>query len=156
MAKKRNYWLMKSEPGDYSIRDLETDGETYWDGVRNYQARNIMRDQMRIGDGVLYYHSNAKPPGIIGLAEVTKEAFPDPSQFEPDNKYYDPKSTLDNPRWMCVSIGFVGRFDELLSLHDLRKVAELEGMALLRRGQRLSVQPVTPAEWATVLKLAGR
>lgn len=152
MAKR--YWLMKSEPDVYSIHDLEREGSTHWDGVRNYQARNIMRDEMKVGDGVLYYHSNAKPPGIAGLARVCKEAVPDPTQFDESSKYHDPKSDPDDPRWMCVHVEFVEAFDELLPLPMLREVSALEGMALLRKGQRLSVQPVRASEWKTVLRLA--
>ncbi len=152
---KRQYWLMKSEPDVYSIDDLERDGSTYWDGVRNYQARNLMRDKMRLGDGVLYYHSNATPPGIVGLAKVSKESYPDPTQFDPKNKYYDPKSKEDDPRWYLVDIEYHATFPEMLSLGFLREQESLEGMALLRKGQRLSVQPVSASEWRTVCKLAG-
>ena len=152
---KRQYWLMKSEPDVYGIDDLERDGSTYWDGVRNYQARNLMRDKMKLGDGVLYYHSNATPPGIVGLAKVSKESYPDPTQFDPKSKYYDPKSKEGDPRWYLVDIEYHSTFPEMLSLGFLREQAALDGMALLRKGQRLSVQPVTASEWRTVCKLAG-
>ena len=152
---KRNYWLMKSEPDVYSIDDLKRDGSTYWDGVRNYQARNLMRDEMKLGDGVLYYHSNAKPMAIVGLARVSKESYPDPTQFDENNKYYDPKSTEENPRWFLVDIEFVEKFDEPLPLHFLKEQPSLEGMPLLRKGQRLSVQPVSAKHWKTVCKMAG-
>ena len=152
MAKR--YWLMKSEPGDYSISDLERDKSIYWDGVRNYQARNLMRS-MKVGDGVLFYHSVAKPPGIVGVARVCKEAYTDHTQFDPEDKHFDPKSDPDNPRWSMVDIEFVAALEEILSLPDLREMAELEGMALLRRGQRLSVQPVTTAEWKIICKKVG-
>lgn len=152
---QRRYWLMKSEPDVYSIDDLERDGSTVWDGVRNYQARNLMRDEMSVGDGVLYYHSNADPPAIVGLARVSKEAHPDPTQFDPESRYYDAKATREKPRWFCVDIEFVGKFAEPLPLPQLREDSKLEGMALLQKGQRLSVQPVTSREWRHVLKLAG-
>ena len=155
MPKKQQYWLMKSEPGDYSISDLERDTETIWDGVRNYQARNLMRDAMQVGDKVLYYHSNAKPPGVVGIAEVSKGCVPDPTQFDRRSKYFDEKSTKDKPRWECVSIRHIETFDAMISLAQLRDTATLEGMALLRKGQRLSVQPVTSKEWKIILKLAG-
>ncbi len=155
MPQKQQYWLMKSEPGDYSISDLERDTETIWDGVRNYQARNLMRDAMQVGDKVLYYHSNAKPPGVVGIAEVSKECAPDPTQFDRRSKYFDQKSSKDNPRWECVCIRHVQTFEEMISLSQLRGTTSLEGMALLRKGQRLSVQPVTAKEWKIVLKLAG-
>ncbi len=152
---QRQYWLMKSEPGDYSIDDLERDGTTYWDGVRNYQARNFMRDRMRIGDGVLFYHSNARPPAVVGLARVYSESYPDPTQFDPGDSHYDPRSDPENPRWHLVDIEFQCRFDEAVTLPELRQRPDLEGMALLRRGQRLSVQPVTAREWRIVCGMAG-
>ncbi len=151
----RQYWLMKSEPGDYSIDDLARDGRTYWDGVRNYQARNLMRDRMRIGDGVLYYHSNAWPPAVVGLARVCSESYPDPTQFDPDDAHYDPKSDPENPRWHLVDIEFERKLRTPVSLAELRQRADLEGMALLRRGQRLSVQPVTEREWRIVCEMGG-
>ena len=152
MAKR--YWLMKSEPYVYSIDDLERDKTTYWEGVRNYQARNLMR-QMSRGDGVLYYHSNDKPPGVVGLARVCKEAYPDHTQFDKRAKYYDAKSSEDNPRWDMVDVEFVEKFDQMLSLDSLRQQGRLEGMPLLKKGQRLSVQPVEPKHWRLILKLAG-
>ena len=151
----RQYWLMKSEPGAYSIDDLERDGTTYWDGVRNYQARNLMRDRMRIGDGVLYYHSNAKPTAVAGLAHVCSASYPDPTQFDPNDPHYDPKSDPENPRWYLVDIEFERKFDEPVTLAELRQRPDLEGMALLRRGQRLSVQPVTAREWRIVCQMGG-
>lgn len=153
MAKKK-YWLMKSEPDVYSIDDLARDGKTMWDGVRNYQARNLMRDEMQIGDGVLYYHSNAKPMAIVGLAKVCSDPYPDPTQFRA-GKYHDPKSTKEEPRWFLVDIEFVTKFDEELPLPFLRERPELEGMPLLRKGQRLSVQPVSARHWKTICKMAG-
>ncbi len=154
-ATPRQYWLMKSEPGDYSIDDLARDRLTYWDGVRNYQARNLMRDRMRVGDGVLYYHSNAKPPAVVGRARVCSESYPDPTQFDPDDSHYDPKSDPDNPRWHLVDIEFLDKFERPVPLPEMRANPELEGMALLRRGQRLSVQPVTEREWRIVCAMAG-
>lgn len=154
-AKPAGYWLMKSEPDAYSIDDLARDGKTYWDGIRNYQARNFIRDDMRIGDRVLYYHSNAKPPGIVGIAEVVSEAYPDPTQFDASSKYYDPKSSPDDPRWLLVDIAFVARFDEIVSLTALKEDAALDGMLVIRRGQRLSVQPVEERHYVHVLDVAG-
>jgi predicted RNA-binding protein with PUA-like domain len=151
---KRKYWLMKSEPDVYSIDDLERDGSTYWEGVRNYQARNLMRE-MEVGDGVLYYHSNQKPPGVVGLARVSKEAYPDPTQFDERSNYYDEKSTKEKPRWDVVDVEFVEKFEREVPLPELRERKDLEGMALLKKGQRLSVQPVTAKEWKTVCRLGG-
>ncbi len=145
---------MKSEPDVYSIHDLEQDGSTHWDGIRNYQARNTMRDDMRVGDLVLYYHSNAKPPGVVGVAKVCKEAYPDHTQFDPDSKYFDAKSDPDNPRWLMVDIEHVRTFDELIPLDQLREDPALDGMPLLQKGQRLSVQPVEPHHFEHILQLA--
>lgn len=154
MAKK--FWLMKSEPDVYSIEDLERDGQAEWDGVRNYQARNYMRDEMAVGDLVLFYHSNAKPPGVAGVAEVATEAYADPTQFDPESKYHDPKSTKEAPRWQLVDLAFVEKFDEVLGLDVLKEHAEaLDGMMVIKRGIRFSVQPVDKAHFKTVLKLAG-
>lgn len=155
MAKRRRYWLLKSEPESYGIDDLERDGSTYWDGVRNYQARNFMRDDMKVGDGVLYYHSNAKPPGIVGIARVSREGYPDPSQFDEKSHYYDAKSSEENPRWIVVDIEFVAKLDETLSLPALKEDPKLEGLPLLQKGQRLSVQPVEAKHWRHILKRAG-
>ena len=158
MAKdKRSFWLMKSEPDVYSFDDLVAAGRkgTCWDGVRNYQARNFMRDRMKKGDGVLYYHSNAKPPGIAGIAEVIKEAYPDHTQFDPKDKHFDSKSDPDDPRWFMVDVGAVEAFAELVTLDDLKANSKLSEMAVVQRGQRLSVQPVTAAEWREVLRMGG-
>lgn len=155
MSKKRRYWLLKSEPDVYSIDDLAHDGTTYWDGIRNYQARNFMRDDMQVGDGVLYYHSNAKPTAIVGLAEVASEAYADPTQFDPKSKYFDPKSKKDDPTWQLVDVRFVSKFATALPLQDLKQDPKLDGMLLIKRGQRLSVQPVEVKHWKHVLKLAG-
>ncbi len=149
------YWLMKSEPDVYAIVDLERDGTTGWEGVRNYQARNFMRDAMRLGDLVLFYHSNAEPPGVAGIARVAGPAEPDPTQFDAGSEYHDPGSDPADPRWLHVRVGFVERFAEVVPLEVLRADASLAGMPLLARGQRLSVQPVSPAHFARVLALAG-
>jgi predicted RNA-binding protein with PUA-like domain len=147
---------MKSEPDSFSIADLERRGREPWDGVRNFQARNFMRE-MVVGDLVLFYHSNATPPGVAGIARVTTVAYPDPSAFDPDSKYYDPKSDPDDPRWWLVEVEFVEKFVEVVSLDALKAAAkdELEGMLVVRRGQRLSVQPVEKHHFARVLRMAG-
>jgi len=151
------YWLFKSEPDCFSFADLMAapDRTTGWDGVRNFQARNFLRDQIRLGDGVLYYHSNANPPAIAGIAEVVKEGHPDPTAFDPNSDHPDPKSDPDNPTWYQVSIRAVRPIDPPLGLPLLRTVKELAGMELLRKGSRLSVQPVTAAEWDAIQALAG-
>jgi len=144
------YWLMKSEPSEYSIDDLARDGFVPWFGVRNYQARNFMRDQMQVGDGVLFYHSSCPEPGIAGLAEVGKPAYPDASQFEPDGKYFDPKATPDKPRWFNVDVKMV-RKTRLMPLTEIREYPELAHMRVLQRGNRLSITPVDPDEWKFIL-----
>jgi predicted RNA-binding protein with PUA-like domain len=146
------YWLMKSEEDVYSIDDLERDGTTCWEGVRNYEARNVMRDGMRTGDRVLFYHSNAAPPGVAGLAKITREAYTDHFAFDPSSPYHDPKSDPDNPRWLMVDVGFVERFPEKIALGRLRAETALEEMALFTR-KRLSVQPVTAAEFERVVAM---
>ncbi len=148
-------WLVKTEPDVYSIDDLKRDRTTGWDGVRNYQARNFMRDEMKKGDPVLIYHSNAEPPGIVGLATVSREGHPDPTALDPDDPHFDPKSDPANPRWIQVELRFKRKFGRLLPLADLRDDPDLVGMPLLQRGQRLSVQPVSPAHLERVLTLAG-
>ncbi len=142
------YWLMKSEPSDVSIDDLATlpNQSVAWYGVRNYQARNFMRDQMRIGDGVLFYHSNCKEPGVAGIACVSSTAYPDATQFDKSNKYFDPKATPETPRWFNVDVQLV-RKTNLVSLTELRSHPELEHMRILQRGNRLSITPLDPAEW---------
>lgn len=146
---------MKSEPEVYSIDDLARDKKTYWDGVRNYQARNFMRDKMKAGDAVFFYHSNAEPPGIAGIAEVAVPGYPDPSQFDPKDVHYDPASKKDAPAWYVVDLKYVQKFPEVLPLEALKKVKGLEKMPLLQKGQRLSVQPVSESEWKIILKLAN-
>ena len=142
------YWLMKSEPADVSIDDLATFPEqsVAWYGVRNYQARNYMRDQMTVGDGVLFYHSNCKVPGIAGIARVASTAYPDATQFDPDSKYFDAKSTQEQPRWFNTDVQLVKKI-ELIPLSELRLHPELEGMRILQRGNRLSITPVVAEEW---------
>ena len=147
------YWLMKSEADVYSIDDLESDGKTMWDGVRNYQARNNMRE-MKKGDRVLYYHSRQSPPAVVGLATVVRESYPDPTQFEPKNKYFDEKSDSEDPRWWLVDVAFDRKFDEPVSLHDIKDEPSLSEMVLVNNS-RLSVQPVKKAEFDRVLKMAG-
>ncbi len=151
-----NYWLMKSEPSCFSIDDLKTSPKqtSAWDGVRNYQARNYMRD-MRIGDQVLFYHSNCNPPGIIGVAEVVREAYPDHTAFDPGSEHPDPKSTPDNPRWFMVDIRFKSKFKHLIALDTLKHYSELKNMILLRKGNRLSVFPVTQHEWEFINALSA-
>jgi len=140
------YWLMKSEPSEYSIDDLARDGGVAWFGVRNYQARNFMRDQMQVGDGVLFYHSTCAEPGIAGLAEVSTTAYPDATQFDTDGKYFDPKATPENPRWFNVEVKFVKK-TRLIPLAELRTAPELASMRILAKGNRLSITPVDPDEW---------
>ena len=150
----KRYWLMKSEPSAFSIDDLMNAPAqtTCWDGVRNYQARNFMRD-MAIGDQVLFYHSNADPPAVVGIAEIVKTAYPDPTQFDKKDTHYDPQSERSSPRWDMVNIRHVRRFSRPLTLDQLRKETKLKEMVLLRKGSRLSVQPVSPQEWEHILSL---
>ncbi len=158
MAKEaKKYWLMKSEPNCYSIDDLaaEKTKTTHWDGVRNYQARNFMRDEMKKGDEVLFYHSNAKPPGVAGLATISKESYPDFTAFDPNEMHYDPKSKQESPTWMMVDVKFKKKFKRLIPLEELRQVKSLDGMELLRKGSRLSIQPVSKKHFETIVKLAS-
>ena len=149
------YWLMKSEPDVFSIDDLAKKKTSLWDGVRNYQARNFMMNDMEPGDAVLFYHSNAEPPGVAGIAEVAGPAEPDPTAFDKKSEYFDPKSTPQTPRWQCVPVRFVKKFKNFVSLDDLRSAKGLETMLVLRKGQRLSIQPVTKAEFDRVVKMGG-
>lgn len=137
-----NYWLLKSEPKDYSIKDLECDRAAIWDGVRNYQARNFLR-QMQPGDVAFFYHSNVKPPGIVGLAKVIRGDIVDPTQFDPDDKHYDPKATPENPRWQTVEIEFIEKFPRLISISELKDNFSGDEFLVVKRGNRLSVMPVT-------------
>ena len=136
-----NYWLMKSEPDAYSIDNLEADGTTIWDGIRNYQARNFMR-KMNKGDKIFFYHSNCKPPGIVGLMEVIDKDIIDPTQFDESSKYFDPKSNTSAPRWDCVKVKFNYKFKEIISLQDLRELFREEDMIVVKKGNRLSITPV--------------
>ena len=147
------YWLMKSEPDEFSIDDLAKARKqtTPWFGVRNYQARNFMRDQMKVGDGVLFYHSSCPEPGIAGIARVASKAYPDASQFDKKSDYYDAKSKRDEPRWMNVDVKLVSK-TRLMPLEEMRSYPELSGMRTLRPGNRLSITPVTPAEWNYIVK----
>lgn len=150
---KRSYWLVKSEPDVYSIEDLERDGETSWDGVRNYQARNFMRDDMKVGDRVLFYHSNASPPGVAGVAEVAREGYPDATARDPGSDYHDPKASPEDPRWYMVDLRFVRALPRLVPLAELKDDAALEEMVVTGRS-RLSVQPVERRHYEHVLEMA--
>lgn len=157
MAKR--YWLMKSEPDVFGFDDLKArKGRTeHWDGIRNYQARNFMRDEMHRGDLVLFYHSNAGPEvGVVGVAEIASEkAYPDHTQFDAKSDYYDAKSTRENPRWLMVDVKWKAAFKRLVSLKELKESAELEDMLVVKKGQRLSIQPVDPKHFKTVCKMGG-
>jgi predicted RNA-binding protein with PUA-like domain len=157
MARATNYWLFKTEPNDFSIQDLAKSPQktTFWDGVRNYQARNFLRDSIKLGDRVLLYHSNSDPSSIVGVAQVVKEGYPDPTALDPNDSHYDPKSTADNPRWYMVDVQLEQIFTRPLPLAELREVKALAAMELLRKGSRLSVQPVSSAEFKTIMKLSG-
>lgn len=153
-----NYWLVKSEPDVFGIDDLMAAPKqtTHWDGVRNYQARNTLRDQMKKGDKVLYYHSNAEPSAVVGIVEVVKIGYPDHTAFDPADPHYDAKSTPEKPTWYMVDVRFVEKFNRQLALAELRAIPELLGMVLLQKGSRLSVQPVTANEFETIVKLARK
>jgi predicted RNA-binding protein with PUA-like domain len=150
-----NHWLMKSEPHVYPYEQLEADGSTHWDGVRNYQARNMMRDDMKLGDLVLFYHSNFKPPHIVGVARVSKEGYPDHTAQDPSSNYFDPKASPDNPRWMMVEIEAVTPLNNIVTLEEVRNNPSCENMLLIRKGQRLSVQPVEKSDFNTILAMGG-
>lgn len=147
---------MKSEPSVYGIEDLERNGRTGWEGVRNYQARNLLRDAVKSGDRVLFYHSNAEPTGVAGLAKVVREAYPDPGAFDPEHDYFDPKSDAGHPTWYAVDIAFVERFARVVPLAELKGTPGLEQMMVTQRGSRLSVQPVSRDEFETVVRLARK
>ncbi len=151
-------WLFKSEPSSYSYDDLESEDDqtAEWDGVRNYQARNFIRDDMAVGDQVLFYHSNAKPPGVVGIACIVREGYPDTTAWDPNSRYYDPKSDPANPTWMMVDIKADRRLPRFISLNELKANPSLVDMMVTKRGQRLSVQPVKPEEWAEVITMAER
>ena len=148
------YWLMKSEPDVFSLDDLKNrpGQQEPWDGVRNYQARNFMRDAMQVGDVVLFYHSNTTPPGIVGLAEVATEPYPDPTAFDKKSKYYDAKSDPDNPRWILVDVRYRSTFAQMVSLEAMKAMPELAKMRALQRGNRLSITPVTKAEFEAICR----
>ena len=148
-----NYWLMKTEPDEFSIDDLRSRKVEPWSGVRNYQARNYMRDGMRKGDGVLFYHSSCEVPGVAGIAEVASAAYPDPTQFDPDSDYFDAASQRDAPRWLLVDVKFKRKLERIITLAELKQRKALKDMVLLRPGNRLSVSPVSAAEWKDVLSL---
>lgn len=151
------YWLVKSEPDVFSFADLQAAPKktTHWDGVRNYQARNTLRDEMKQGDRCFYYHSNAEPSGIAGICEVVREGYPDHTAFDKKDPHHDPKSKADAPTWYMVDVKAVKPFPRMISLGELREVAALKGMVLLQKGSRLSVQPVTKKEWETICAMAG-
>lgn len=149
------YWLMKSEPDVFGIDHLRNMPEQteHWDGVRNYQARNMLRDQMQVGDRVFFYHSNCDEPGIVGIAKIVRAGYPDHTALDPDSKYYDPKSDPDNPRWFMVDVKFERKLKRTISLSELKDDPKLGDMALVRRGNRLSIMPVTAAQWQYILGL---
>ena len=150
-----NYWLMKSEPGEFSIDDLKARPSKTepWDGVRNYQARNMMRDEMKPGDKAFFYHSACEEPGIVGIVKIAGNSYPDPTAFDPEDKHFDPKSDRDNPRWFLVDVEFVRKLKRTISLSELKEHEALAEMALVRRGNRLSVMPVSEDDWGYILDL---
>ena len=154
---ERRYWLFKSEPGNYSFQDLldEEDQVAEWDGVRNYQVRNFMRDDMKVGDGVLFYHSSAKPTGVMGTARIVREAYPDNTAWEPGAKYYDPKSNPDDPTWLMVDIQADQEFKRPVTLQEMKLNPKLQGMMVVKRGVRISIQPVTREDWDEIVSLGN-
>ena len=150
---EHRYWLVKSEPDCYSIDDLKRDKRTVWEGVRNYQARNFLME-MKVGDTVLFYHSSTEPPGVAGLAKVTQNAAPDPTQFDRASQYFDPKASREKPRWFCPTIGFVEKFNSLITLHEIKSSAATRKMVITQTGSRLSVTPVASGEFAGVVALS--
>jgi len=148
------HWLMKSEPDVFSLDDLKAAGTDHWDGVRNYQARNIMRDEMQLGDRAFFYHSNCAEPGIVGIMEIARAGYPDHTAFNPDDPHYDPKSDRDKPRWYMVDVRYLRHLPRVVALRELKSHPELAGMPLVRRGNRLSVMPVTEDQWHFILSLA--
>ncbi|MFC6839361.1 EVE domain-containing protein [Xanthomonas theicola] len=155
MTARKRYWLMKSEPDAFSIDDLQRAGSEPWNGVRNYQARNFMRDGMKVGDGILFYHSNCKVPGIVGVATVASPAYPDATQFDPGSDYHDPKATHEQPRWYLVDVAFERKLARTIALDEIKRHADAlgDGFALTARGNRLSVFPVSAAQWKLLLAL---
>ncbi len=156
MPRPKRYWLMKCEPEAYAIDDLERDGTTTWEGVRNFTARNFMRDEMKVGDGVLFYASSAEPSGVTGVAEISREGYPDPFAFKKGHHYYDEKSDPKKPTWYMVDVRFVEKFPEIVPLATLKETPGLERMMVTQKGSRLSVQPATKEEFEIVRKLARR
>lgn len=152
----KRYWLMKVEPSAYTIEDLARDGTTGWEGVRNYQARNFLRDAIQVGDGVLFYASNADPSGVVGLAEIVRAGYPDPLQFRRGHDYFDPKAAPDRPIWYSVDLTFAERFPTMVPLADLKANPKLQTMMVIKRGARLSVQPVTAVEFREVCRMGRR
>jgi len=150
----KQYWLMKSEPNAYSIDDLKRDDTTYWDGVRNYQARNFMRDDMKVGDKVIFYHSNTEPPAAVGVAEVIKESYPDFTAFDPNDLHFDPKSKEEKPTWYMVDIKFIEKFKRPVPLKEMKENPKLQNMKLVQRGNRLSVMPVSKDEFNEILRMS--
>ena len=153
-----NYWLMKSEPDVFSFEDLKSrpNQTEPWDGVRNYQARNFMRDEMRVGDQILFYHSNTNPPGVAGVARVASKPYPDPTAFDKKSKYFDPKNDPENPRWMLVDVAYKSDLKRLVSLEEMKSMPELEEMRVMQRGNRLSITPVTKEEFQAIKKAGMR
>ena len=147
-----NYWLFKSEPEAYSIDDLKKDKKIFWDGVRNYQARNFLRDEIKAGDQVLFYHSNVEPTGVFGICEVTKGGYPDHTSFDPVSNHFDPKSNPQNPVWFMVDIKFVKKFSKPVTLEEIKANPELKNMRLIQRGNRLSILPVTKDEFTIIVE----
>ena len=149
-----NYWLLKTEPNMFSIHDLKAAGVEPWDGIRNYQARNFIRDEMKIGDQVFIYHSRIEPVGIAGRGEIVSEAYPDPSQFDTGSPYFDAKSNPENPRWLMVDIQYRAHFQRVITLRELKSLPQLSEMRVVQKGSRLSVQPVTRQEWQFICRLS--
>ena len=154
----KGYWLFKSEPESFSIQDLadSPDQTTCWEGVRNYQARNLLRDEVKVGDGVLFYYSSVTPMGVVGVCEVVKAGYPDATARNPESIYYDPKASPENPRWYAVDVKLRKQFAGVITLAVLKTTPSLEEMMVCRQGARLSIQPVTPAQWQIVLRLASK
>jgi len=153
-----NYWLLKSEPETYSIDDLaaQKGKRDHWDGIRNYQARNFIRDDMKKGDLAFFYHSNCDVPAVVGIVEIVKAAYPDPTAFNPDEKYYDPKSDPDNPRWLMVDVKYKKKLKNPVSLAQLKQTSSLSDMRLVQKGNRLSIMPVAKKHWDTIVKMSER
>lgn len=149
------YWLMKTEPSTYSIDDLKRDNVTHWEGIRNYQARNFMRDRMKIGDLVLVYHSNATPPGVAGIGEVCSAPYPDFFSWDIQSDYFDPKSTPETPKWVMVDIKFVAKFSHYVPLNEIKQNIVLQEMMVIKKGMRLSIQPVNELNFKEIVKCGG-